>query len=128
MYRVSAGASVVFTGLPGEMLRALQPSRAVVYLRKGQGQGHGSGSELDEASEPGADVEFDASLKHYLKYIKWVNMRRPESSSPMERLLVEYNDYLQTPLQPLSDNLGTGTSTSTVLVHIRYTSTIFIIS
>lgn len=99
---------MVFTDLPADSLRM---PRTVLYVRKGvgtgQGTGAGTGTELEEAGEQSAcEVELDATLKHYIKYIKWVNMRRPESSDSMQRLLVEYNDYLQTPLQPLSDNLG----------------------
>ncbi|CAK1548334.1 unnamed protein product [Leptosia nina] len=50
-----------------------------------------------------------SNIEYYVKYLLRLWQRRPNASDPMLSYARGWEDYLQTPLQPLADNLDTHT-------------------
>lgn len=63
---------------------------------------------LEEAREKSNEVEKDYK-NHYLSYIRWLESQQPPISDLEFNTLTSFQDWLQSPLQPLADNLESAT-------------------
>ncbi|UKZ77287.1 hypothetical protein TrVFT333_005007 [Trichoderma virens FT-333] len=62
---------------------------------------------LEEAHKPAFRVSTDSSV--YCEYLRWLEGQQPPFSVLETPILTNFQDWLQSPLQPLSDNLESAT-------------------
>ncbi|TDZ23481.1 Protein arginine N-methyltransferase skb1 [Colletotrichum orbiculare MAFF 240422] len=64
---------------------------------------------LGQTTSPSHANESTTSFRAYVKYIKWLEMQQAPLSYLEQSTLTSFQDWLQSPLQPLSDNLESAT-------------------
>lgn len=111
---------MVFTDFAKEALFKLQTVAPNVVNQR-------NGPPLTASSATPLDAALVSKLKQYADYAQMVNSLRPETSDPILQLLSAFDDYLVTPMQPLSEHLGTNLLYTTcslfgiqyILFHVR---------
>jgi len=66
-------------------------------------------SEAQQKSSDGQPAGFVDTSNNYLSYIRWLESQQPPLSELESQTLTSFQDWLQSPLQPLADNLESAT-------------------
>ena len=93
---------MVLTNIPKE---SFYTSQCHFTTQKVVSQVNGPPVTESKISKP--DSAIVSKLKQYAEYVLMVDTLRPETSDPILKLLSAFNDRLITPMQPLSEHLGT---------------------